>query len=93
MKQLQMVGPRTSRIIEVSDLVPGPGQVLIKVKYTGLCMSDWHPWAEAKGGEFMGHEPLGTVVALGEGVTKYKVGDKVTGLCDTPSYAEYCLCR
>ena len=93
MKQLQMTGPRTSRIIEVPDLVPGPGQVLIKVKYTGLCMSDWHPWAEAKGGEFMGHEPLGTVVALGEGVTKYKVGDKVTGLCDTPSYAEYCLCR
>ena len=47
MKQLQMIGPRKSHIIEVPALVPGPGQVLIKVKYTGLCMSDWHPWAEA----------------------------------------------
>ncbi len=93
MKAMQMTGNRTSRIVEVPDLEPGAGQVLVRVKYTGLCMSDWHPWAEAKGGEFMGHEPLGTVVALGEGVTKFKVGDKVTGLCDTPSYAEYCLCR
>lgn len=93
MKQLQMTGPRTSRLIDMPIPEPGPGQVLIKVKYTGLCMSEWHPWDEAKGGEFMGHEPLGTVAAIGAGVTKFKVGDKVTGLCDTPSYAEYCLCR
>lgn len=40
MKQLQMIDPRASHIIEISVPEPGPGQVLIKVRYTGLCMSD-----------------------------------------------------
>ena len=56
-------------------------------------MSEWHPWDEAQGGEFMGHEPLGTVAGLGEGVRGFALGDRVTGLCCTPSYAEYCLCK
>lgn len=93
MKALVMNGPRKSVLVDVPDLEPAAGEVLIKVKYTGLCMSDWHPWDEAKGGERMGHEPLGTVVALGTGVTGFAVGDRVTGLSITPTYAEYSLCR
>ena len=93
MKALVMTGPRKSKVVDVPDLVPGPGQVLLKVKYNGVCMSDWHPWAEAVGGEYMGHEPLGTVAALGAGVTGFKVGDRVTGLTASKSIAEYCLCK
>ena len=47
MKQLFMVGPRKSIIKDVPELKALPGTVMIRVKYTGLCMSDWHPWAEA----------------------------------------------
>jgi len=93
MKAIQMTGPRTSKVIDVPDLEPKAGQVLVKLKYNGVCMSEWHPWAEAKGGERMGHEPLGTVAALGDGVVGFNIGDRVTGLSMTPSYAEYCLCK
>lgn len=93
MKALVMTGPRKSKVVDVPDLTPGMGQVLVKVKYNGVCMSEWHPWDEATGGEYMGHEPLGTVAALGEGVTGFKVGDRVTGLSATKSIAEYCLCK
>lgn len=93
MKALKMTGSRTSVVVDVPDLEPAAGQVLVKVKYTGLCMSDWHPWDEAKGGEMMGHEPLGTVEAVGAGVTGFQKGDRVTGLSNTPTYAQYCLCQ
>lgn len=91
MKALEMIGPRKSHIIEVPDLEPAAGQVLVKVKYTGVCMSEWHPWSEARPGDRMGHEPIGSVAALGEGVTGFKIGDRVTGLSSTAAYTEYCL--
>lgn len=93
MKALVMKGPRMSAVVDVPDLEPTAGQVLIKVKYTGVCMSEWHPWDEAMGGERMGHEPLGTVEAVGPGVTGFQKGDRVTGLSQSPAYAQYCLCR
>ena len=91
MKALVMTGPRQSKVVDVPDLTPGAGQLLVKVKYTGVCMSEWHPWAEARGGERMGHEPVGTVAALGEGVCGFAVGDRVTMLPHTSTCAEYCL--
>ena len=93
MKALVMTGPRKSIVVDVPDLAPAKGQVLVKVKYNGVCMSEWHPWDEASGGERMGHEPLGTVAAVGEGVTGFKTGDRVTGLTMTKSIAEYCLIK
>lgn len=91
MKRLVMEGPRKSVIIDVPDLTPSPNQILIKVKYTGACMSDWHPWDEARPGLTLGHEPMGTVVEVGKNVQGFSVGDRVTGLCATPSYSEYAL--
>ena len=57
-------------------------KVLIKVAYTGICGSDVHTFK----GEYinptepvvLGHEFSGVVVAVGENVTKVKVGDRVT---------------
>ncbi|WP_417552487.1 zinc-binding dehydrogenase [Marinomonas fungiae] len=59
-----------------------PGQVLVRVKYAGLCHSQVME-ARGKRGEdkflphMLGHEGSGEVVEVGEGVTKVSVGDQV----------------
>ena len=60
---------------------PGPGQVLVKVLFNGLCSTDY-PIVEGQvagswPGMVLGHEPVGVVVALGEGVVRPGVGDRV----------------
>ena len=70
----------------------GPGQVLIKVQSAALCGTDmhifeWNAWAQSVGIELlyiMGHECCGDVVAVGEGVSAVKVGDKVAGETHIP---------
>lgn len=70
----------------------GPGQVLIKVQSAALCGTDmhifeWNAWARSVGIELpyiMGHECCGDVVAVGEGVSAVKVGDKVAGETHIP---------
>lgn len=61
----------------------GKGQILIKVKYAGVCGSDItvysgkHPTATAP--VILGHEILGEIEEIGEGVSEgFKVGDRVT---------------
>ena len=56
--------------------------VVIEVKATGLCRSDWHAWmghdTDVALPHVPGHELAGVVSALGSGVTKFAVGDRVT---------------
>jgi alcohol dehydrogenase len=61
-----------------------PGGVLIEVKATGVCRSDWHGWKGHDsdivdhGLPFVpGHELSGVVAKLGEGVSGFAVGDRV----------------
>ena len=61
-----------------------PGGVLIEVKATGVCRSDWHGWKghdsdiADHGLPFVpGHELSGIVAQLGEGVSGFAVGDRV----------------
>jgi L-iditol 2-dehydrogenase len=64
---------------------PGPGQVLVHVRATGICGSDVHFWKHGRIGDSMvvrdecgsGHESAGEVVEVGEGVTEWKAGDRV----------------
>ena len=63
---------------------PGRGEVKIKLHTVGVCGSDVHYYTHGRIGPFvvdqpmvLGHEAAGTVVALGEGVTHLKVGDRV----------------
>lgn len=67
---------------EVPDPSPADQGVVIKVEATGLCRSDWHGWMghdpEVKLPHVPGHELAGTVQAIGRGVTKWRVGDRVT---------------
>lgn len=59
-----------------------PGTVKVKVRATGICGSDV-PRVLHHGAHFypvvLGHEFSGDVVEVGEGVTKLKVGDTVSG--------------
>lgn len=83
--------------VEVADraLPPlGPHDVLLRVSHCGVCGSDIHFVLEGWGtpGSVEGHEYSGTVVAVGEAVTRWAVGDAVVGgpspRCGT---CEYCL--
>lgn len=70
---------------EIRDIVPpkpGPGEVAVKVAYCGICGTDLHIFhgkmdARVNPPGIIGHEMSGTVAELGEGVTGWKVGDKV----------------
>ncbi len=69
-------------IEEVPDPTPPDGGVVIAVKATGLCRSDWHGWMghdpDITLPHVPGHELSGVVEAVGRGVTNWKPGDRVT---------------
>lgn len=72
-------------LTDVPIPVPGPKEVLIKVKTTAICGTDhhiyiWNEWAQKriKPPKIMGHELAGEVVDLGPGVEHAKVGDYVS---------------
>jgi len=63
---------------------PSPGQVLVRVEAVGICGSDMHYYAEGHVGDIpcvypmvIGHEPAGTVVKAGTGVTGWSPGGRV----------------
>ena len=65
--------------------VPRPsapaGGVVVRVVATGMCRSDWHAWAghdEISFPHVPGHELAGELVEVGTGVTRWRVGDRVT---------------
>ncbi|MBR5381336.1 MAG: zinc-binding dehydrogenase [Oscillospiraceae bacterium] len=74
------------KLIEKPDPVAKPGYVVIDVKAAGLCHSDvsaleHESWlAMMTPPVIMGHEYAGVITAIGEGVTGYKIGDRV-GVC------------
>lgn len=59
--------------IEVPDPTPGPGEVVLEIKASGMCGSDLHVYRAPSTGQsanvIRGHEPCGIVVAVGPGVT------------------------
>ena len=66
----------------VPDPAPSPGGVVVEVRATGLCRSDWHAWAGHDDGVALphvpGHELVGVVAAVGAEVRRWSVGDRVT---------------
>jgi L-iditol 2-dehydrogenase len=56
----------------------GPGELLVKIEVCGLCGGETMEWYLAeRAPKVLGHEPTGTVVDIGEGVTRFKEGDRV----------------
>ena len=67
---------------DVPDPEPGPGEAVVRVAATGLCRSDWHAYAghdpDIALPHVPGHEFAGVIEAVGPGVTRWRVGDRVT---------------
>lgn len=68
---------------ELPEPTPAAHGCVIKVEATGLCRSDWHGWMGhdpdiAAFPHVPGHELAGTVHAVGEAVTRWRAGDRVT---------------
>lgn len=91
------------RYEDIKKPLPKAGQVLVKVKYTGICGSDV-PRVNADACHFfpnvLGHEFSGTIEAIGEGVTSLQPGDKVAGVplvpcmhCEDCQNGNYSLCK
>ena len=64
---------------------PGPGDVLIRVSSVGVCGSDTHYYRHGRVGSFvvrqplvLGHEAAGTIVGVGEGVDRSRIGERVS---------------
>jgi D-arabinose 1-dehydrogenase-like Zn-dependent alcohol dehydrogenase len=70
------------QVREVADPTPAPGGVVVRVGASGICRSDWHAWQGHDSDVVLphvpGHELAGTVAAVGAGVTRWTVGDRVT---------------
>ena len=77
---------RGDKEVELRDIGqppdPAPGYVVVEVRAAGVCGSDIHMWRDHQSWEIslplvLGHEFCGTIAALGPGVDKFNVGDRV----------------
>ncbi len=81
------------RIEEMSVPSIGPGELLVRIVASGICGSDVMEWYRIKRAPFvLGHEIAGEVVEVGEGVDRYKKGDRVVASHHVPcNTCRYCL--
>src|SRR2546427_3941156 len=82
MRAMLLDSPRRPlRLADLPEPEPGPGQILIAVKACGVCRTDLHVASgdlpDPKLPLVLGHEIVGTVAALGTGVSRFQVGDHV----------------
>jgi (R,R)-butanediol dehydrogenase/meso-butanediol dehydrogenase/diacetyl reductase len=83
MRAAAYVGDDTIRVQEREPVEPAPGQVRLDVAYVGICGTDLHIKHGAMDARVtlpavIGHEMSGTVAAVGEDVTEWTQGDRVT---------------
>src|SRR6478735_2129928 len=72
---------------EVPRPKPGPGEALLRVTLTTICGTDVHILKgeyPVKQGLIIGHEPVGVIEQLGDGVVGYEIGDRVIAGAITP---------
>lgn len=104
MVQQVMTAPKQITFRQVEIPQPGPDQVLVKIKRIGVCGSDIHVYhgmhPYTKYPITQGHEVSGKIVALGQYVQNFKVGQKVTiepqvfcGRCHPCLHGKYNLCE
>ncbi|GAA3849940.1 zinc-binding dehydrogenase [Streptomyces coacervatus] len=70
---------------------PGPGELLVRCEAVGVTLPVVRKVTEAAEPVPLGGEIAGEVVAVGEGVTRFHAGDRVTGLCFGHGYADLAL--
>lgn len=83
MKALQFTGNKTFDLQEVEPQLLAPGEVRLKVAYCGVCGTDVHIYHGAMAQrltlpQVIGHEVSAEIDAVGDGVTGWQPGDRVT---------------
>ncbi|MFI2432313.1 zinc-dependent alcohol dehydrogenase family protein [Streptomyces sp. NPDC018693] len=89
---------------ELPDPEPAPHGVVVRVEATGLCRSDWHGWMghdpDIKLPHVPGHELAGVVERVGDRVTRWHPGDRVTvpfvcacGSCEACAAGDHQVCE
>ncbi|MHB1345909.1 MAG: zinc-dependent alcohol dehydrogenase [Candidatus Humimicrobiaceae bacterium] len=81
MKALVYLGPKKIKFIEANLPILNPGEVKIRIKACGICGSDIQGFFGINGRKIppmiMGHEFSGIISEIGNGVSKFKIGDRV----------------
>ncbi len=80
-------GPNAIRVEEVARPHAGAGEAIIRITLTTICGTDLHILRgeyPVKPGLVIGHEPVGVIEELGEGITGYEIGDRVLVGAITP---------
>jgi L-iditol 2-dehydrogenase len=93
MKALVLTAPSEFNYdIHFPDPTPAAGEVLVQIKACGICGSDIHGMDGRSGRRqvpiVMGHEAAGEIIALGDGVSGWQVGERVT--FDSTEYCGEC---
>ncbi len=99
MRVVRLVERHRFDLVQQNIEEPGPGEVLARVHSVGVCGSDLHNFSEGSVGDavsvfpmVLGHEPAGTVIKTGPGVTGWAPGDKA--LLEPAIYCYHCsFCR
>lgn len=88
MKAVLYEGVRSVKLIDMPKPEAGPGEVVVKVKYCGICGTDIHAYMHEGilfPGTVFGHETVGFIEKIGSGVEGFKTGDRVAlgapGVC------------
>ncbi|MGH7660716.1 MAG: zinc-dependent alcohol dehydrogenase [Vulcanimicrobiaceae bacterium] len=105
MKAAVLFGPRDIRVVDKPVPKPGPGEVLVQVAMCGMCGTDLKifegsfPLTPPYGQFTPGHEWTGRIVALGDAVDEFTVGEDVAieahhgcGRCDNCVIGKYTAC-
>lgn len=100
MKGVIFLGNRRCEVREFAEPEPGAGEVLVRMKATGICGSDLHVYrSSTRTNQIRGHEPCGTVECVGPGVQRLRPGDRVAvhhhigcGVCASCAEGETVAC-
>lgn len=80
MRAAVLHAPRDVRVEAAPAPTPGPGEVVVQVSASGLCGTDYRIWSGDRPVRYplvMGHEFIGRIAAVGSGVDRVAVGDRV----------------
>jgi L-iditol 2-dehydrogenase len=99
MRTAELIAPHQFRLVDREIDPPGPGELQVRIDAVGICGSDLHSYSEGSVGDtaaiypmVLGHEPAGTVIKVGSGVTGWHVGDRAT--LEPALYCYHCeYCR
>jgi len=75
-------------VVDVAEPEIGPGEALLATRVSGICGSDLLGWyVRGKAGTVLGHELVGEIVRVGDGVTDFAPGDRVVPHHHAPCFA------